>query len=97
MPHPPEHHPQDATPGVHGGCRKRARVPGEAYRTFLTQPHAALVLAFLFLYRVGDIMMFAMAKPLLRDIGIDTAHARRAERLQHRRAILRASIVGGAI
>ena len=25
-------------------------------------------------YRLGDIMMFAMSKPLLRDLGVDTAH-----------------------
>ena len=29
--------------------------------------------SFLFLYRLGDIMMFAMSKPLLRDIGVSTA------------------------
>jgi PAT family beta-lactamase induction signal transducer AmpG len=28
----------------------------------------------MFYYRLGDIMMFAMSKPLLRDIGIDTSH-----------------------
>ena len=41
---------------------------------FITQPQAPLVLSFMFLYRLGDIMMFAMSKPLLRDIGVDTAH-----------------------
>jgi PAT family beta-lactamase induction signal transducer AmpG len=45
----------------------------EAYRSFFEQPRAALVLCFMFFYRLGDIMMFAMAKPLFRDIGIDTA------------------------
>lgn len=44
-----------------------------AYRSFFQQPQAALVLAFMLFYRLGDIMMFAMAKPLLKDIGIDTA------------------------
>ena len=44
-----------------------------AYVSFLTQPNAKMVLAFMFLYKLGDIMMFAMSKPLLRDIGIDTA------------------------
>jgi len=47
---------------------------GQAFKSFLAQPHAALVLSFMFLYRLGDIMMFAMSKPLLRDIGVDTAH-----------------------
>jgi PAT family beta-lactamase induction signal transducer AmpG len=45
-----------------------------AYRTFLQQPQAVLVLSFMFLYRLGDIMMFAMSKPLLRDIGVDLGH-----------------------
>jgi MFS transporter, PAT family, beta-lactamase induction signal transducer AmpG len=45
-----------------------------AYRTFLAQPQAALVLSFMFFYRLGDIMMFAMSKPLLRDIGVDLGH-----------------------
>ena len=65
-----------------GGRRRRQRAAGhataaafgEAFKTFLTQPHAALVLSFMFLYRLGDIMMFAMSKPMLRDIGVDTAH-----------------------
>ena len=45
-----------------------------AYRTFLAQPQAALVLSFMFFYRLGDIMMFAMSKPLLRDIGVNLGH-----------------------
>jgi PAT family beta-lactamase induction signal transducer AmpG len=45
-----------------------------AYASFFTQPQAATVLSFMFFYKVGDIMMFAMSRPLLRDIGIDTAH-----------------------
>jgi len=44
-----------------------------AYRTFFDQPGAGRVLSFMLFYRLGDIMMFAMAKPLLRDIGVDTA------------------------
>jgi PAT family beta-lactamase induction signal transducer AmpG len=44
-----------------------------AYRSFFTQPHAVRVLAFMLFYRLGDIMMFAMSKPLLNDIGIGTA------------------------
>ncbi len=41
-----------------------------AYKSFLQQPQALLVLSFMFFYRLGDIMMFAMSKPLLRDIGV---------------------------
>jgi PAT family beta-lactamase induction signal transducer AmpG len=46
----------------------------EAYRTFLKQPKAGLVLSLMFFYRLGDIMMGAMSKGLLRDIGVDLAH-----------------------
>jgi PAT family beta-lactamase induction signal transducer AmpG len=73
-PHPPEHHPQDDIPIVaadEGKARRRAF--WDAYKTFFTQEGAALVIAFLFLYRLGDIMMFAMSKPLLRDLGVSTA------------------------
>jgi PAT family beta-lactamase induction signal transducer AmpG len=43
-----------------------------AYRSFLGQPSAVTVLAFMLFYKLGDIMMFAMSKPLLRDLGIST-------------------------
>jgi len=43
-----------------------------AYRSFFTQPLAGRVLAFMLFYRLGDIMMFAMSKPLLKDIGVGT-------------------------
>lgn len=44
-----------------------------AYRTFFTQPQAVRVLLFILTFKLGDIMMFAMSRPLLRDIGITTA------------------------
>jgi PAT family beta-lactamase induction signal transducer AmpG len=64
LPHPPERRDP-------GAARSTAFLA--AYRTFFTQPGAARVLSFILLYRLGDIMMFAMSKPLLKDIGIDTA------------------------
>ncbi|HVR00833.1 MAG TPA: MFS transporter [Polyangia bacterium] len=67
-----------------------------AYRSFLAQPQAALVLAFMFFYRLGDIMMFAMSKPLLRDIGVDTAHRGLLNGLGTFVFIV-GSIVGGAL
>ena len=94
MPHPPEHKASGATP--HAGGVAKVRAFGEAYRTFLTQPNAALVLAFLLFYRVGDIMMFGMAKFFLRDIGIDTAHRGVLNGFSIGASILGA-IVGGAI
>src|SRR5262249_14668143 len=67
MPHPRE--PAEAAKG-----RSKAGEFWEAYQTFLAQPHARVVLSFMFFYRLGDIMMFAMSKPLLRDIGVDLGH-----------------------
>jgi PAT family beta-lactamase induction signal transducer AmpG len=68
---PPEE-PKAAKPKVSGDAPK-AREFFSSFASFLAQPHAPLVLSYLFLFRLGDIMMFAMSKPLLRDIGIDTA------------------------
>jgi len=45
----------------------------EAFATYLRQPHILMVLAFILFFRAGDAMMFAMATPLLRDLGYDTA------------------------
>jgi MFS transporter, PAT family, beta-lactamase induction signal transducer AmpG len=72
MPVPPEHHPQEDLPNPEAP-QSKARAFFEAFRTFLTQPNAVLVLSFLLLYRLGDIMMFAMSKPLLRDLGVTTS------------------------
>jgi PAT family beta-lactamase induction signal transducer AmpG len=66
MPHPPE------LPETR--ARSRAAEFWDAYQTFLAQPNAKVVLSFMFFYRLGDIMMFAMSKPLLRDIGVDLGH-----------------------
>ena len=61
----------------------------EAFKTFLTQPQAVRVISFMFLYRLGDIMMGAMSKPMLRDIGVDLQVARAPQHgrdhLVHRR------------
>jgi PAT family beta-lactamase induction signal transducer AmpG len=45
----------------------------EAFATFLRQPDIKIMLAFILVFRAGDAMMFAMATPLLRDLGYDTA------------------------
>ncbi len=71
MPHPPEIRTPEAAPSAHP---HRARAFLAAFRSFLAQPQAALVLIFLLCYRLGDIMMFNMSKPLLKDLGVDTAH-----------------------
>jgi PAT family beta-lactamase induction signal transducer AmpG len=73
MPHPSEQGPRDVA-SASSGFRRSVKAYLEAFRSFLTQPQAVLVLAFLLCYRLGDIMMFAMSKPLLRDLGVDTVH-----------------------
>ncbi len=45
----------------------------EAFFSYLQQPHTLMVLGFILAFRAGDAMMFAMATPLLRDLGYDTA------------------------
>ncbi len=70
MPHPPDRHPQDAAAG-HAPLSKGVAFL-RAYRSFFSQPRAALVLSFMFAHRLGDIMMFAMATPMLKDIGMST-------------------------
>src|SRR5262245_12802983 len=94
MPRPTEQHPVGARERA-GGVAK-ARAFGEAYRTFLTQPNAVLVLAFLVFYRVGDIMMFGMSRFFMRDLGVDTAHRGILNGLSISTSILGA-IVGAAI
>jgi PAT family beta-lactamase induction signal transducer AmpG len=57
---------------VEVGLGRKARDFLEAYRTFFDQPRMLPVLLFILTLKLGDIMMFSMAKPLLRDIGIGT-------------------------
>jgi MFS transporter, PAT family, beta-lactamase induction signal transducer AmpG len=73
MPHPSERAPGDQI-GPTEAHPPRASAYIDAFRSFISQPQAALVLSFMLFYRLGDIMMFAMSKPLLRDLGVDTAH-----------------------
>jgi len=94
MPHPVERHPPGGRP--RSGVGAKLRGFGEAYATFLTQPNAALVLSFLVFYRVGDIMMFGMSKPFLRDIGIDTVQRGKLNGYSITASIV-GSIVGGGI
>jgi PAT family beta-lactamase induction signal transducer AmpG len=54
------------------GVAERARNFWEAYRTFFNQPRIVPVLLFILTLKLGDIMMFSMARPLLRDIGVGT-------------------------
>ncbi len=65
---------EETAPEVDSVDRDRESEFFAAYRSFFSQPQAILVVSFMLFYRLGDIMMFAMSKPLLRDIGIDTAH-----------------------
>jgi PAT family beta-lactamase induction signal transducer AmpG len=45
----------------------------EAFGSYLRQPYIVMVLGFILTFRAGDAMMFAMATPLLRNLGYDTA------------------------
>jgi PAT family beta-lactamase induction signal transducer AmpG len=95
MPYPPEHHPQE-TVATADHPRPTAFAFLEAYKTFLTQPQAVLVLSFLLLYRVGDIMMFGQSKPFLRDLGVATGQRGILNGFSICATIV-GSIVGGAI
>jgi PAT family beta-lactamase induction signal transducer AmpG len=92
MPHPPER-----TRASQGGAGERKGAEFlQAYRSFFFQPNAAIVLSFMLFYKLGDIMMFAMSKPLLRDIGVDTAQRGVLNAIGPASQIL-GSILGGAI
>jgi MFS transporter, PAT family, beta-lactamase induction signal transducer AmpG len=67
-----------------------------AYRTFVAQPRAVLVLSFMFFYKLGDIMMFAMSKPLLRDIGVNLGQRGLLNGLGTT-SFIAGSLVGGAL
>ena len=83
-------------PGAADGAAPKAVKFLAAYQSFLSQPRAPVVLAFMFFYKLGDIMMFAMSKPLLRDIGIDTSHRGILNGLGTTTFIL-GSVAGGAL
>jgi PAT family beta-lactamase induction signal transducer AmpG len=65
--------PRIAEPQRPAGAARHPKEYGAAYRTFFAQPHIVVVLLFIFSIKLGDIMMFSMARPLLRDIGVSTA------------------------
>ena len=72
-PHEPKREPARTEAGAAIGKRIWESNVLQSYRTFFTQPQVALVLGFMFAFRLGFIMMFAMGKPLLRDLGVGTA------------------------
>ncbi len=48
-----------------------ARDYGRAFTTWLAQPHAVLILAFVILYKMGDEVLFSMNTPfLMRELGV---------------------------
>lgn len=100
MPHPAEPlRERKLEAGTHPGTLGERLLRSnfvQAYRTFLGQPQAVRVLAFMLFYKLGDIMMFAMSKPLLRDLGIDTEHRGILAGIGTAVTIF-ASILGGAI
>jgi PAT family beta-lactamase induction signal transducer AmpG len=96
LPYPPSDNARDRRRERATNAQMTAAEFGEAFKTFLTQPQAKRVLSFMFLYRLGDIMMFAMSKPMLRDIGVDL----KARALLNTLGIISfivASLVGGGL
>ena len=93
LPHPPGDNAKDRRRERSAGTQMTAVDFLEAFKTFLTQPQAVRVISFMFLYRLGDIMMCAMSKPMLRDIGVDLSSRGAAQhgrdRLVHRRVAAR--------
>jgi MFS transporter, PAT family, beta-lactamase induction signal transducer AmpG len=94
LPRPPEPRPEARTAATKGRKEKGAHL--RAHKEFFKQPQALLIISFMFFYRIGDVMMFSMSKPMLRDIGVETGQ----------RAILNglgigvlivASLLGGAL
>jgi PAT family beta-lactamase induction signal transducer AmpG len=60
-------------PAREKGSSRNWRAFFAAYATFFDQPQIVRILLFMLTLKLGDIMMFAMSKPLLRDIGLDTS------------------------
>lgn len=44
----------------------------DAFASFLTQPQAAVSIAFILVFRAGDALVFAMSVPLQRELGLQT-------------------------
>ncbi len=96
LPHPPGDNAKDRRRERSAGTQMTAVDFLEAFKTFLTQPQAVRVISFMFLYRVGDIMMFNMSKPLLRDIGVGLS-ARALLNTVGIFSFIVSSLLGGAI
>ncbi len=71
LPRPPGDSAKDRRRDRAASAQITAADFAQAFKTFLNQPQAVRVISFMFLYRLGDIMMGAMSKPMLRDIGVD--------------------------
>jgi PAT family beta-lactamase induction signal transducer AmpG len=64
--------PRVVEPSVRRKAKRSLRDFGAAYATFFDQPRIVAVVLFILTLKLGDIVMFAMARPLLRDIGLST-------------------------
>lgn len=64
LPHPDER--------ADGSPRPSPAAVLETFATFLRQPHALLVLAFVLTYQLSDALTFAMSSPLLAELGVGT-------------------------
>ena len=96
LPHPPGDNAKDRRRERAASTQMTAVDFVEAFKTFLTQPQAVRVISFMFLYRLGDIMMGAMSKPMLRDIGVDLP-SRALLNTVGILSFIGASLLGGAV
>ncbi len=96
LPHPPGDNAKERRRERSAGTKMTAVDFLEVFKTFLTQPQAVRVISFMFLYRLGDIMMGAMSKPMLRDIGVDLP-ARALLNTVGIFSFIGASLLGGAL
>lgn len=71
LPRPDASSSDDAPPGLDD--KKGFHRFVDAFVSFFRQPRAALSIAFVLVFRLGDAMMFSMSTPLQRDLGIDTS------------------------
>lgn len=88
LPRPASDAPAPTAPGAHYL---------DALSTFVRQPEAASVLAFILLFRAGDALMFAMGTPLLKDLGLDTDTRGLVSGVAGTLASIVGSVIGGLI
>lgn len=70
---------------------------GQAFATFFRRPEIVTILLFVLLFRAGDAMMFSMATPLLKDLGLETEARGIVSGVVGTIASIGGSVFGGAL